>query len=253
MTSSQYFVNINDNMSLFPYKLHQLLTDIDANYPLSSIVSWLPSGKAFQIHQPELFEDILLHKYFPRQTQMKSFKRQLQYYGFDNLGDCIFAHPHFLQGQKHHCGQITHTLPTKSQKAAYATLQPRRVLGKSEKQALRNTVTKMPSQAPKPQPVVALVTPVSSPKSPPALLTSSLQQVLLLGRDKPLQYWDRLNHLAAQQAGVPAPRVSTLWKINNDPLSHQKAYIYHKAATQLIFPSTLQEAVVFNTLAPPSA
>jgi hypothetical protein len=240
-------------MSLFPYKLHQLLTDIDANCPLSSIVSWLPSGKAFQIHQPELFEDILLHKYFPRQTQMKSFKRQLQYYGFDNLGDCIFAHPHFLQGQKHHCGQITHTLPTKSQKAANATLQSRRVLGKREKQALRNTLTKTTSQAPKLQPFVAQETPVSSPKSPPALGTSSLQQVLLLRRDKPLQYWDRLNHLATQQAIVPAPGVSNLWKINTDPLSLQEVSVYHQAATQLRFPSTLQEAVVFNRFAPPSA
>jgi hypothetical protein len=246
LISSQRFVNINDNMSLFPYKLHQLLTDIDANYPLSSIVSWLPSGKAFQIHQPELFEDILLHKYFPRQTQMKSFKRQLQYYGFDNLGDYVFAHPHFLQGQKHHCGQITHTLPTKSQKAANATLRSRRVLDKRAKQALRDDLTKVPIPAPKPQPGVALVTPISSPKPPPALGTSSLQQVLLLGRDNPMHYWESLNHLATQQARVPAPGVY-------DPLSLQEDSFFHKAANQMKFPSTLQEAVAFNTLAPPSA
>ncbi|CAJ1932396.1 unnamed protein product [Cylindrotheca closterium] len=127
-------------MTLFPYKLHELLSEMQANAHLSSIISWMPSGNAFKIHQPELFEAVLLQKYFPRQTQINSFKRQLLYYGFDNLGDCVFAHPCFLKDKRHLCGQITHTNPTKSQREANASIPSRRVRGKRAKQALRQSL-----------------------------------------------------------------------------------------------------------------
>mmetsp|Transcript_45579 Transcript_45579/g.110458 ORF Transcript_45579/g.110458 Transcript_45579/m.110458 type:complete len:265 (+) Transcript_45579:56-850(+) len=124
-------------MPLFPYKLHELLTEMQANTHLSSIISWTHSGNAFKIHEPVLFEEILLQKYFPRQTRINSFKRQLLYYGFDNLGDCIFAHPCFLQDKRHLCGQINHTNPTKSQREAKASIPSRRIRGKRAKEALR--------------------------------------------------------------------------------------------------------------------
>ncbi|CAJ1933077.1 unnamed protein product [Cylindrotheca closterium] len=123
-------------MPLFPYKLHELLTEMQSNDHLSSIISWMQSGNAFKIHEPLLFEEILLQKYFPRQTQINSFKRQLLYYGFDNLGNGIFAHPCFLKDKRHLCGQINHTNPTKSQREGMALIPSRRIRGKRAKHAL---------------------------------------------------------------------------------------------------------------------
>lgn len=102
-------------MPLFPYTLHELLDDVEDDEELSAIISWLPDGKSFRLHNPILFEKRLLQKYFPRQSQLKSFMRQLQYYGFDNFGDGLFSHPRFLKGQQKLCGQIIHQLPTKNQ------------------------------------------------------------------------------------------------------------------------------------------
>ncbi|CAJ1933079.1 unnamed protein product [Cylindrotheca closterium] len=124
-------------MPLFPYKLHELLTEMQSNDRLSSIISWTQSGNAFKIHEPLLFEEILLQKYFPRQTQINSFKRQLLYYGYDNLGNGIFAHPCFLKDKRHLCGQINHTNPTKSQREGKALILSRRIRGKRAKHALR--------------------------------------------------------------------------------------------------------------------
>ena len=60
----------------FPWKLHQLLEDVksDGN---EHIVSWLPGGKSFKIHnQPEFIEKIM-GQYF-RQSKFKSFTRQVR-------------------------------------------------------------------------------------------------------------------------------------------------------------------------------
>lgn len=101
-------------MSSFPYKLHQLLTELENNDELSSIISWLPSGEGFRIHQPLAFENVLLKKYFPRQSKIKSFKRQVQYYGFENLGKGSYTHPCFVRGKRSLCGKIIHKLPMKA-------------------------------------------------------------------------------------------------------------------------------------------
>ena len=103
-------------MSSFPYKLHQLLTDIENNEELSSIISWLPSGNGFRIHQPIVFQELLLKKYFPRQSKLKSFKRQVQYYGFENLGRGSYSHQCFVRGKRSLCGKIIHKLPMKNVK-----------------------------------------------------------------------------------------------------------------------------------------
>ena len=60
---------------LFPTKLRCILDDAvtEGN---EHIVSWLPDGKAFKIHNPEAFTKIILRRYF-RQTMFKSFTRQL--------------------------------------------------------------------------------------------------------------------------------------------------------------------------------
>mmetsp|Transcript_26801 Transcript_26801/g.65162 ORF Transcript_26801/g.65162 Transcript_26801/m.65162 type:complete len:304 (-) Transcript_26801:102-1013(-) len=119
----------------FPYKLQQLLEAVENDKELSAIISWLPRGTSFQIHSYEEFEKKLLKQYFPRQTQIKSFKRQLQYYDFENYGDGLFGHPCFRKGHRRLCGQILHQLPTKSQKAigGCGTTRPLKIRGRKKK------------------------------------------------------------------------------------------------------------------------
>eukprot|EP00980_Cylindrotheca_fusiformis_P022167 scaffold9069_cov90-Cylindrotheca_fusiformis.AAC.4 len=100
-------------MASFPYKLYQLLTNVEGNEELSAIISWLPSTDGFRIHEPEVFEEVLLRKFFPKQSKLKSFKRQLQYYGFENLGRNSYKHNCLRRGHKSLCGKILHKLPVK--------------------------------------------------------------------------------------------------------------------------------------------
>ncbi|KAL3935633.1 MAG: hypothetical protein SGBAC_008889, partial [Bacillariaceae sp.] len=122
-------------MSNFPYKLHELLERVEEDEELRSIISWLPDGNTFKIHSQEAFEQRLLKKYFPRQSQVKSFKRQLQYYDFDNFGEGIFRHRCFVRGQRNLCGQILHQLPTKTQKQCGKSTRPLKTRGRKKKSA----------------------------------------------------------------------------------------------------------------------
>ncbi|CAJ1959521.1 unnamed protein product [Cylindrotheca closterium] len=120
-------------MPAFPYKLHTLLEDVTADEELSTIISWLPDGKSFRIHSQEEFERRVLKDYFPRQKQVKSFMRQLQYYDFENFGDGLFCHRCFRRGQRNLCGQILHQLPTKSQKVGGGSTRPLKQRGRKKK------------------------------------------------------------------------------------------------------------------------
>lgn len=67
----------------FPWRLHQMLEDIEKSGG-DSIVSWLPDGHHFQVHNPQLFMQRIIPKFF-KQKSYKSFQRQLHLYGFHRV------------------------------------------------------------------------------------------------------------------------------------------------------------------------
>lgn len=69
----------------FPERLFDLLQDIDIGKPeLSSIISWHPNGKSFQVHDRKAFEKVIQKKYF-NQSKFASFCRQLNLWGFERI------------------------------------------------------------------------------------------------------------------------------------------------------------------------
>ena len=59
----------------FPWKLHQLLDDVETDGN-DSIISWVPKEGGFKIHQPERFTKDIMPGYF-KQTRFTSFTRQV--------------------------------------------------------------------------------------------------------------------------------------------------------------------------------
>jgi hypothetical protein len=66
------------------------------------IVSWQPHGKAFRVHQPEVFANAIMPHYF-NQTKYKSFQRQLHIYGFHRINKGMdkgaYFHHLFIQNK----------------------------------------------------------------------------------------------------------------------------------------------------------
>lgn len=69
----------------FPRKLHMMLEQVEVD-GLSSIVSWLPCGTMFKVHQKEAFASIVLPAFF-RTTNHRSFQRNLNLWGFQKVNN----------------------------------------------------------------------------------------------------------------------------------------------------------------------
>ena len=67
------------------------------------IVSWMPHGKAFRVHKTHEFARTIMPRYF-KQTQYKSFQRQLHIYGFHRITQGVdkgaYYHDMFIKGKK---------------------------------------------------------------------------------------------------------------------------------------------------------
>ena len=76
---------------IFPQKLHKLLQL--NNHP--EIISWLPDGQSFKIHNKIVFEKNILSTYFGG-MQFRSFQRQMHLYAFARLDTKIkyYAYKH---------------------------------------------------------------------------------------------------------------------------------------------------------------
>mmetsp|Transcript_2252 Transcript_2252/g.5124 ORF Transcript_2252/g.5124 Transcript_2252/m.5124 type:complete len:355 (+) Transcript_2252:178-1242(+) len=83
---------------VFPLQLYDVLTDAEKDPVLQAIVSWLPDGKSFLVHN-EKNMDVVLKRYF-KGIKISSFTRQLQIYGFARYkGVC--THVLLQRGQRH--------------------------------------------------------------------------------------------------------------------------------------------------------
>jgi len=89
----------------FPWKLHMMLDAMDETRD-TSIVCWLPHGKAFMVHKPKSFVEEVMPFHF-HQTKYASFQRQLNLYGFSRLthgpDKGAYYHRLFVRGQRDLC------------------------------------------------------------------------------------------------------------------------------------------------------
>jgi hypothetical protein len=82
----------------FPTKLHHILSDPDYQH----VISWMPHGRAWKIHNKDLLVSDVVPKYFV-QTKYQSFARQLNGWGFKRLQQAgndfnAYYHECFLRG-----------------------------------------------------------------------------------------------------------------------------------------------------------
>lgn len=95
----------------FPIKLYTMLEHVDeVEQELSDVVSWLPHGRSFKVHNPKKFAAIVLPRFF-HQNKYASFQRQLNLYGFSRItrkgaDRGSYYHEYFLRGKKFLCNNI---------------------------------------------------------------------------------------------------------------------------------------------------
>jgi hypothetical protein len=77
----------------FPWRLHEMLEEMEYSGE-SKIVSWLPDGETFKVHDPQGFTKKIIPSWFKHKCY-KSFQRQLHLYGFMR----VLAGPR--KGKKH--------------------------------------------------------------------------------------------------------------------------------------------------------
>ena len=96
----------------FPEKLYNLLESSTKNGQ-NHIIDWVKNGKAFRVKEVNVFENELLPKSFGHK-KMRSFTRQLSYWGFQRVGNSKnseneFMHPKFIRGEKSMTSKILRT------------------------------------------------------------------------------------------------------------------------------------------------
>eukprot|EP00535_Pseudo-nitzschia_heimii_P007516 CAMPEP_0197188540 /NCGR_PEP_ID=MMETSP1423-20130617/17964_1 /TAXON_ID=476441 /ORGANISM="Pseudo-nitzschia heimii, Strain UNC1101" /LENGTH=692 /DNA_ID=CAMNT_0042640395 /DNA_START=219 /DNA_END=2297 /DNA_ORIENTATION=+ len=93
----------------FPWKLHEMLHLAEKNGK-TSIISWLPGGNGFKVHNKEKFCAEIMPGYFASQ-KYKTFQRSLNLWGFESVakgpdrGACY--HQYFVKGHPELCHNMT--------------------------------------------------------------------------------------------------------------------------------------------------
>eukprot|EP00986_Skeletonema_menzelii_P019625 scaffold28736_cov137-Skeletonema_menzelii.AAC.1 len=87
--------------SEFPTKVYAMLELADSIFQFRQAVSWLPHGRAFEIHNKFKFMNDVVPVFF-NQTKIRSFNRQLHLWGFRRIGranEQVWYHDNFLRGK----------------------------------------------------------------------------------------------------------------------------------------------------------
>jgi len=100
---------------LFPWKLQEML-ESSSDFGNDDIVSWLPHGNAFKVHDVQEFVTGILPLHF-KQTKYKSFQRQLNLWGFKRIEKGpergAYYHEEFKRSEPHRCWGIRRHQPRK--------------------------------------------------------------------------------------------------------------------------------------------
>lgn len=97
------FFEASGSKERFPAKLYRMIFEMDKE-GRSDVISFLPHGKAFAIHQEDVFIAEVLPRYFTN-CQLPSFQKQLNLYGFHKItvgkdkGKLRYFHASFLKGK----------------------------------------------------------------------------------------------------------------------------------------------------------
>jgi HSF-type DNA-binding len=89
----------------FPEKLYDFLELATSNEKLAAIVSWLPDGHSFNVHDHVSFTEFILPKYFGGMNHYRSFRRQLNHYGIHKRierSQIVTASPSSAENHHHH-------------------------------------------------------------------------------------------------------------------------------------------------------
>lgn len=158
----------DDSNLQFPWKLHVVLDQAERD-GLSKIISWLPEGDAFMVHDKDAFADSLMPEYF-HSKKFKTFQRNLNLWGFRTLTKnpnkgAIF-HPDFLRSNPDRCRlmkriRIKKKSPRMSLAEFQATIQdtakaPPSPTSTSSQAKMSAHKTTSPNVAPRPAPTAAL-------------------------------------------------------------------------------------------------
>lgn len=101
-TASKPTATVSGSKWTHKQKFPRALLDMLSNPQFASIVSWIPNGGAFAIHDESKFTSLILPKYFPRITVFRSFVRKLNRWQFrsvrglvDQEAKYVFEHDNF--------------------------------------------------------------------------------------------------------------------------------------------------------------
>jgi hypothetical protein len=104
---------------LFPVQLYNVL-EAAPIVGFEDIVSWLPTGDGFRIHDRNRFETYIIPRFFSSQSKYKSFTRQLNLYKFKRMSTVkmdrgCYHKDNFIRGKPELCRSILRISTSKKQ------------------------------------------------------------------------------------------------------------------------------------------
>jgi hypothetical protein len=205
----------------FPWKLACMLIDVEKKGD-DSIVSWLPHGKAFKVHDKQRFVAEIMPQYF-FSNKYKSFQRNLNLWNFEcvrqgtNKGSCF--HPLFLRDLPQLCHRMMRQQTDQTARSPKSSKKEPMLSGTSSEAKDSKKTTLMPRDASSSRvPKVALVGEIQAIAPKEDTSASSMGNMLALQdllktsaarNDKaPIKFEPEIAVLLAQLRNRQTPQVS---------------------------------------------